>query len=94
MIDLNQFKTTPKEISTEIVANVKARRKEQHLTQAQLSEKSGVSLGSLKRFDRTGEISLVSLLRIAIALGCQEDFLGLFARKQYRSIQEIIDEQA
>lgn len=93
MIDLNQFKTTPKEITIEIVANVKARRKEAGLTQEQLSRKSGVSLGSLKRFERTGEISLISLLRIAIALGCQEDFLQLFGKKQYQSIQEIIDEQ-
>lgn len=73
--------------------NVRARRKEAHLTQMQLSEKSGVSLGSIKRFERTGEIALLSLIRISIALGCQEDFLELFVKKQYQSIQEIIDEQ-
>ena len=93
MIDITHFKTTPKEFAIEIITNVKARRKEQRLTQEQLSLKAGVSLGSLKRFERTGEISLTSLLRIAIALDCQEDFLQLFSKKQYRSIQEIIDEQ-
>lgn len=93
MIDLSQFKITPKEISGEIVRNVRARRKEAHLTQEQLSIKSGVSLGSIKRFERTGEVALTSLIRIAVALGCQEDFLQLFVKKQYQSIQEIIDEQ-
>ena len=93
MIDLSQFKITPKEISNEIVRNVRARRKEAHLTQEQLSRKSGVSLGSIKRFERTGEIALTSLIRVAVALGCQEDFLQLFVKKQYQSIQEIIDEQ-
>ena len=94
MIDLNQFKITPNEISGSIVKNVRARRKEAHLTQEQLSRKSGVSLGSVKRFERTGEISLASLIRISVVLDCQEDFLQLFAKKQYRSIQEIIDEQS
>ena len=94
MIDLNQFKITPKEISGTVVENVRARRKEAHLTQEQLSRKSGVSLGSIKRFERTGEISLASLIRISVALGCEEDFLQLFAKKQYQSIQEIIDEQS
>ena len=94
MIDLNQFKITPKEINGSIVKNVRARRKEAHLTQEQLSRKSGVSLGSVKRFERTGEISLASLIRISVVLDCQEDFLQLFAKKQYRSIQEIIDEQS
>ena len=93
MIDLGQFKITPREISSEIVKNVKARRKEAHLTQEQLSSKSGVSLGSVKRFERTGEIALFSLIKIAVALGCEEDFQELFAKKQYQSIQEIIDEQ-
>lgn len=94
MIDISQFKIIPNEISGTIVENVKARRKEAHLTQEQLSRQSGVSLGSLKRFERTGEIALVSLIRISVALGCQEDFLQLFAKKQHQSIQEIIDEQS
>jgi hypothetical protein len=50
-------------------------------------------LGSLKRFERTYEIALASLIRLALALGCEEDFEQLFARKQYRSIQEVIDAQ-
>ncbi|MCD8083958.1 MAG: helix-turn-helix domain-containing protein, partial [Clostridiales bacterium] len=75
------------------VERLKARRREQGLSQVRLSERSDVSLGSIKRFERTGEISLSSLVKIAFALGCEEDFDQLFARKEYRSIQEVIDEQ-
>ena len=43
--------------------------------------------------EQTGEISLTSLVKIAFALGCQEDFEELFSKKGYSSIQEVIDEQ-
>lgn len=93
MIDIMTKVKTPKEISEQIASNVRERRKEAKLTQKQLSEKSGVSLGSLKRFENTGEISLKSLLRISLILGYEEDFLKLFETKTYQSIQEIINEQ-
>ena len=83
----------PKDINIEIAEAVKARRKEQKLSQERLSVKSGVSLGSIKRFERTGEISLTSLIRIAFALGCENDFSYLFNKRGYASIQEVIDEQ-
>lgn len=66
MIDIMTKVKTPKEINEQIASNVRERRKEAKLTQKQLSEKSGVSLGSLKRFENTGEISLKSLLRISL----------------------------
>jgi transcriptional regulator with XRE-family HTH domain len=72
---------------------VRARRKEHGFSQEELSQRSGVSLGSLKRFETLHEISLKSLIKLAIALDCEDDFAGLFARKHYLSIQEIIDEQ-
>lgn len=55
--------------------------------------KSDVSFGSIKRFERTGEISLSSLVKIAFALGLENDFDYLFSKKGYSSIQEVIDEQ-
>lgn len=84
---------TPTEIQQAIAENERKRRREMKLTQQQLSEKADVSLGSLKRFETTGEISLRSLLKIAMVLGQEDAFLGLFEKKQYQSIQEVIDEQ-
>ncbi len=85
---------TPYETKTEIAVRCRKRRKEKKLSQAQLSQRADVSLGSLKRFEQTGEISLTSLIKIGFALGCQDDFNALFARKGYATIQEVIDEQS
>lgn len=93
MNDVYDFLKSPKDIDMEIAFRVRKKRKLNKLTQEQLSRKSGVSLGSVKRFERTGEISLTSLVKIAFALGCEKDFDELFSQKEYRSIQEVIDEQ-
>lgn len=84
---------TPKKIEEELAERVRFCRKRQGLSREKLSQKSGVSFGSLKRFETTGDISLISLVKIAIALGYEEDFEQLFATTKYKSIQEIIDEQ-
>ena len=53
---------------------------------------SGVSLGSIKRFETTGNISLISLTKIAYALDIKEDLDQLFNEVPYRDIQEVINE--
>ena len=47
----------------------------------------------MKRFEASGEISLISLLKIAIVLECTDEFEQLFTAAQPQSIQEIIDGQ-
>ncbi len=39
-----------------------------------MAERSGVSLGSLKRFEQTGQIAYASLLQLAHVLGRLDDF--------------------
>ena len=92
MQDLSFIKT-PAERCQEVAARAKSRRKAMGLTQAELASKSGVSLGSLRRFEQTGEISFHSLARIAQALECAEDLEDLFTRRYYRDISEVIEEQ-
>ena len=58
----------PHEIAKDIAKQEKNKRKKRKLTQAELSARSGVSLASLKRFEQTGEISFVSLVKIAMVL--------------------------
>ena len=58
--DFFNFKT-PRDIQLEIAKNVRLRRKEMKMTQEQFAKVTGVSLGSIKRFENTGEISLLSL---------------------------------
>ena len=54
---------------------------------------SGVSLGSVKRFERSGEISFLSLIKIAAALGINNELEHLFEDVPPLSIEEIIREQ-
>lgn len=82
---------TPKELSLIIAENVRKRRKGRKLSMQDLAEKSGVSYGSVKRFENCGEISLTSLLKIATVLDCANEFEQLFTEQEIRSIQEIID---
>ena len=81
---------TPDIVQAELAERVRARRKELRYSQAELAHRSGVSLGSLKRFEHTHEISLASLVKLSFALGCNDDFDGLFARQRYESIEEVI----
>ncbi len=74
-----------------IAANLRARRRERKLSMRELGLKAGVSYGSLKRFESTGEISLKSLLKLAVVMDCADQFEALFAKKRINSIQEIID---
>ena len=82
---------TPKDISKKIAGNMRSLRQDRKLSMEKLAEVSGVSYGSIRRFESTGEISLSSLLKIAAALGCLDDFADLFAKRTPQSIQEIID---
>lgn len=88
MIDFEQ--KTPGEIGASVAARVRARRKELGLTQQQLSSKAGMSLTSYKRFEQKGLVAFDSLIRIAIALGYEDDFDSLFAKRGYFSIEEVI----
>ena len=67
-------------------------RRAAKISQMTMAGRSGVSLGSIKRFEQTGEISLSSLIKLALVLGYEEDFNDLFRRKNYQSIFEVVNE--
>ncbi len=69
---------TPTEISQQLAQRHKLLRKQLKFSQAEMAERSGVSLGSLKRFETTGQISLESLLKLAHLLDRLADFEELF----------------
>ena len=59
---------TPEEMTLDLALRVKKIRNRKNITQQQLSVMSNVSYGSIKRFEQTGQISLLSFTQIAIAL--------------------------
>jgi transcriptional regulator with XRE-family HTH domain len=85
---------TPQDVQHEIAGRFKARRLALNLSQEGLAARSGVSWGSVKRFERTGLIALDSLLKIALVLGCLSDFdrLGAPDDRSFaaKSLDEII----
>ncbi len=84
---------TPGECTAELAKRSRCRRLEQNLSQQTLSERSGVSLSVIKKFERSGKISLESLTKIAWALGCLEHFMELFTPKpasEMSSLDEVL----
>lgn len=82
---------TPNEIARSLAEKIKHQRKKLKISQENLAQKSGVSLGSIKRFETKYEISLQSFIKIAIALDLDSDFEKLFSNKTYTSIDEVIN---
>lgn len=73
---------TVKEVQAGVAGRFKARRLAMNLTQRELAQRSGVTLGSLKRFEREGLIALDSLLNLALVLNCLDDFEKLAVEGQ------------
>lgn len=84
---------TAEELNQALALRLKKLRKRRSLSQQQLSERSGVSYGSLKRFESTGQISLLSLTKLALALNCADELRSLFTSVAYNSIEEVVREQ-
>lgn len=85
---------SPFEMAKEIAKKAQEKRLKLNLSQQTLSEKSGVSYGTLKKFEQKGQISLESLLKIALALGEMDKFENLFTKgddKLPASLDELLD---
>jgi len=88
------FQKLPTEVIQDIATKARELRKSKKLSQEELAQKSGVSFGSIKRFETTGKISLESLLKIAFVLDAMTDFEKLFMQKERpMSLDEIIKSQ-
>ncbi len=81
------------EIAEKIASDVKELRLRENLTQQALARKSGVSLGSLKRFETTYEISLKNLIQLALTLGIQTNLVNVFNIPEPQTINEVIKEK-
>ena len=84
---------TPEEITMNVSGHMKRLRKRLKISRRKLSEISGVSYGSIKRFEETGNISFISLTKVAMALDVSGDIKSIFEDVPYKSIQEVINEQ-
>ena len=83
---------TPEELDQKLAQRVRKIRKRRSITQEKLASISGVSYVSIKRFETTGQISLLSLTKIAIALDLADELRNIFTQVPYKDIQEVINE--
>ena len=84
--------STPKSIMQDLKDKFKQKRLSLNLTQEGLSNKSAVSLGSIKRFETSGQISFESLLKLAFVLDCLDDFKNIANKndEQYDSMDDLL----
>lgn len=93
--DISDFVQTRtiKSVMTDLVKRIVMRRKESKISQTKLSELSGVSFASIRRFEKIGEISLTSLIKIANALGYIEDFDLLFKNEKIINLKDYSNDK-
>ena len=81
---------TAEELDKKLAERMRRIRRRRKVSQQKLSDMSGVS--SIKRFETTGQISLLSLTKLAMALELADELRDLFTQVPYRNIQEVINE--
>ena len=84
---------TAEELDQNLALRVRNIRKHRSISQEKLASISGVSYGSIKRFEATGQISLISLTKIAMALDMADELRNLFTQVPYKDIREVINER-
>ena len=79
----------PIDVLEEVAEMHKKLRKRHQLSQAELASRSGVSLGSLKRFENKGLINFESLLKLAHFFDRLTDFDQLFFYEDTSEIEKL-----
>ena len=81
---------TPYEMAMDAAKRFRRVRTSKKVTVKELSERSGVPYSTIRRFESTGEISFLSLIKMTSALGEDQEITGLFADTVPQSIEEVI----
>ena len=80
-----------KDIAAEFSARLKNRRLAQKLTLEGLARRSGVPLGTLKKFERTGQIALLSFIRLVVALKDEAALERLLLAQKFETLDEVLE---
>ncbi len=80
----------PAEVAADLAKRLKTRRLARNLTQEGLARRSGVALGTLKKFERSGATSLVSFIRMVVALGEEAALEQLLADQEFETLDQLL----
>jgi transcriptional regulator with XRE-family HTH domain len=83
----------PSDIAVKLANRMRSVRKRRKITQKQLATRSNVSYATLRKFEKTGQISLESFIKLCMELGLTGELDSLFTTPVYNSIEEVINEQ-
>ncbi|PWL19898.1 MAG: XRE family transcriptional regulator [Altererythrobacter sp. XM-24bin4] len=85
---------TTEDIKEKIARSVRARRIGMRFTQEELAARAGISLATLKRFEKRGDATFGVVLALAEALGVLDDFESLFPPVEARTLDELDQQNA
>jgi DNA-binding XRE family transcriptional regulator len=84
----------PTDYLEEIAFKLKKIRKQHGYSQAELAMRSGVSLGSLKRFELSGLIAFESLLKLTHVLNRLSDFDAILNPiENYKAVEKLFSDK-
>jgi transcriptional regulator with XRE-family HTH domain len=79
----------PEEIARLLAERIRAERLGREWKQETLAERSGVSLPTVRRYERSGRTSVENLLKLCHALGKLDEFARLLSPPPAASIAEL-----
>lgn len=93
MVVMGQYgdQKSPKEIMILLSKNIIALRKQEKMSQRELSERSGVAYASIRKFESTGIISLEPLLKICEALKRLTDFESILLPSDMKRKKDLFN---
>lgn len=84
---------SPREISVRVGNRARERRLASGLRQADVAVRAGVTLSTLRRFEAGGNVGFDAVVRIALALGSEQEVADLFSPIETRSLDQILESQ-
>ncbi|CAD7384581.1 helix-turn-helix transcriptional regulator [Xanthomonas arboricola] len=80
---------SPQEIGNELAQRIRLARVARRMTQPELAERAGVSVGTIRNLERTGDCAFSTIIKIAQVLRLERGFEDLF-KMGVQSIDELI----
>ena len=82
---------TPEDAFLEPSKLLRKQRIVRNMTQAELAQRSGVSVSVLRKFEQTGKISLESFIKLTFVLGLTENLIkALQPHTEFNNMDELL----
>ncbi|MFP6748734.1 MAG: XRE family transcriptional regulator [Alphaproteobacteria bacterium] len=81
------------DIAATLATRLRRLRLARSLTLEGLARRSGVALGTLKKFERTGQISLVSFIRLAVTMRDEAALENLLLAQPFETMAQVLDDR-